>query len=424
MNQMNSNASKNKILSGEPGTTINTASLSIHTFTYTLPCSKEVYNSLITLLKENCQLIPYNNESVTAYACNTFYSIGLNRIEFKKILLPTKNYKYCIVLLVNPLNMVNNPDILYNQIINVANLKDIPELLKDTLSHLSNDLTIIYNDGKITRADYCFNLWFLNQDLAELYLYDLMKMANTPNGFEEKLVYSSTKHRKSGELYALTIFCKSYEFSIYLKHSQIKEHNKRCHKKIYDKAASKDSKGQLRFELRPKRNKLYNDKKSQNLSELELISGKNQNSISTVRKLLKQMYGTGDFYTYNRAKEIIQNCPHLSKVKENMLRLLEAVKIHRTLNYSVLHEYDATITDKWFKQYMKHFNQIGLSPITLPNNCPLKYFPNPVEYFLEHSSEHLKKNDIVTFDFIETENKFISIPNTTEYISNQYCYYD
>ena len=36
MSQMNSNASENKILSGEPGTTINTDSLSIHTFTYTL----------------------------------------------------------------------------------------------------------------------------------------------------------------------------------------------------------------------------------------------------------------------------------------------------------------------------------------------------------------------------------------------------
>lgn len=402
MTQINSNESANQIPSGEADT-INTAPLSIHTFTYTLPCSKEVYNALITLLKENCQLIPYNNRSTTTYTCSSFYSIGLNRIEFKKILLPTNNYKYCIVLLVNPLNMVDNPDILYNQIINTANLKDIPELLKDTLSHLSNELNIIYNDGKITRADYCFNLWFLNQDFAELYLYDLIKMANIPKRFTEKQIYSSTKHRKVGELYALTIFCKSYEFSIYLKHSQIKEHNKRCHKEIYDKPASKDSKGQLRLELRSKRNKLYNDKKNQNLSELELISGKNQNPISTVQKLLRQMYGTGGFYTYNRAREIIQNCSHLLKVKKNMLRLLKAVKIHHTLDYSVLHEYDDTITRKWFKQCMKHFNDIDLSPITLPNKCPLKYFPNPVEYLLGHSSEHLKKTDVVTFDFTEIE---------------------
>lgn len=398
----NSNESANKIPAGETGA-INTAPLSIHTFTYTLPCSKEVYTTFITQLKESCQLIPYNNESVTTYTCTNFYSIGLNRIEFKKILLPTNNYKYCIVFLVNPLNMVDNPDILYNQIINAANLKDIPELLKDTLSHLSNDLNIIYNDGKITRTDYCFNLWFLNQVFAELYLHNLIKMANIPKRFTEKQVYSSTKHRKVGESYALTISCKSYEFSIYLKHSQIKEHNKRCHKEIYDKTTSKDSKGQLRFELRSKRNKLYNDKKSQNLSELELISGKNQNPISTVQNLLRQMYGTGDFYTYNRAREIIQNCSYLPKVKKNMLRLLEAVKIHRTLNYSVLHEHDDTITREWFKQCMKHFNYIDLSPITLPNKCPLKYFPNPVEYLLGHSSEHLKKTDVVTFDFTEIE---------------------
>ena len=86
-----------------------------------------------------------------------------------------------------------------------------------------------------------------------------------------------------------------------------------------------------------------------------------------------------------------------------MLRLLEAMKIHRTLNYSVLHEYDDTITRKLFKQCMKHLNDIDLSPITLPNKCPLKYFPNPVEYLLGHSSEHLKKTDVVTFDFTEIE---------------------
>lgn len=414
MNQVNDNETENILLS-EESDTINTTSLSIHTFTYTLPCSREVYNALITLLKEDCQLIPYNNESVTTYTCSIFYSIGLNCIEFKKILLPTQNYKYCIVLLVNPLNMVDNPDILYNQIINTANLKNIPELLKDTLSRLSNDLNIIYNDGKITRVDYCFNLWFFNQGLAKLYLYDLIKMANIPKGFEEKLVYSSTKHRKTGELYAFTISRKSYEFSIYLKHSQIKEHNKRCNKKIYDKAATKDSKGQLRFELRSKRNKLYYEKSKQNLTELELISGKNQNSISTVRKLLKQMYGIGDFYTYSRAKEIIQNSPYYPKVKNNMLHLLKAVKIHRTLNHSTLRKYDSTITDKWFKQCMKHFNEIDLSPITLTNDCPDKYFPNPVKYFLGVSSEYLEKNDIVSFNFTEDREEIYTYFNQCSY---------
>ena len=78
----NSNESANKIPAGETGA-INTAPLSIHTFTYTLPCSKEVYTTFITQLKESCQLIPCNNESVTTYTCTNFYSIGLNRIEFK-----------------------------------------------------------------------------------------------------------------------------------------------------------------------------------------------------------------------------------------------------------------------------------------------------------------------------------------------------
>ena len=342
------------------------------------------------------------------HTTSNYSSIGLNKIEFKTIHLGHDFDKYYISFLINPLLLQCSPNTLYNEIISITKLKEIPQNLTTILYELSCDLINILQDGKISRADYCGNLWFsdeiirkshniylpiASQQLAELYM-KLLKKGNIPSRFKQPQTLMVNQQIQPNTDNEFTIRCNSYTLSIYLKHSQIIEHNERTGKNIYNASALRDSYGQLRVELRVARNRLYYDKKKLHCNELDLISGENTRIFPTLKNLLNRLYGTGDFFTYDEAKQRIKNLKS-GKVQENMLYFLQLVKHCKTLTYEKLHTYDSALTPDFFKRYMKYFNDINISPITLPNRSPIPYFPNPLKYLEGKNTDFLRKNDFI-----------------------------
>ena len=351
----------------------------------------------------------YTNKRITSYTTMDYYSIGLNQIEFKITYFGNELYKYGINFLINPLLLQSNDKILYNQIISISKIKDIPYNLSSILYELSDHIIDALNEGKIHRADYCSNLWFSHnhlkkirrmyfpidsQLLAQLYMNLLVK-GNIPPNFKSS--QTSTSRQDISEPKEFTIQCNSYELSIYLKHAQILEHNERTGKNIYDEDSLNDSYGQIRFELRLSRKRLYYDKKTLHCTEFELISGSNIKVFPTLKKLLKSIYGTGDFLHYKEATYQIQK-KKSGKVQQNMLHFLQIVKQCKCLTYEKLHKCDPNITKDVFKRYLNYFNEINISPITLPNKSPVSIFPNPIKYLEGQSFYCLRKTDSIIFE--------------------------
>lgn len=380
--------------------------LPTHTFTYGYSCSHETYQQLYIQLMKGHKVHRYTNECITSYTTMDYYSIGLNQIEFKITCLGNELYKHDIRFLINPSLLQSNDKILYNQIISISKIKDIPYNLNSILYELSDHLINALKEGKIHRADYCSNLWFTHnhvkkirgmycpidsQLLAQLYM-NLLAKGNIPPNF--KLSQPYTAKQDISEPKEFTIQCNSYELSIYLKHTQIIEHNERTGKNIYDENSLNDSYGQIRFELRLSRKRLYYDKKTLHCTELELISGSNIKVFPTLKKLLKSIYGTGDFLQYEEAKHQIQE-KKSGKVQQNMLHFLQIVKQCKCLTYEKLHKCDPDMTKDFFKRYMNYFNEINLSPITLPNKSPVSFFLNPIKYLEGQSLHFLRKTDSI-----------------------------
>ena len=383
--------------------------LPTHTFTYGYSCSHETYQQLYTQLMKGHKVHRYTNKRITSYTTMDYYSIGLNQVEFKVTYFGNELYKYGINFLINPLLLQSNDKILYNQIISISKIKDIPYNLSSLLYELSDHIIDALNEGKIHRADYCSNLWFSHnhlkkirrmyfpidsQLLAQLYMNLLVK-GNIPPNFKSS--QTSTSRQDISEPKEFTIQCNSYELSIYLKHAQILEHNERTGKNIYDEDSLNDSYGQIRFELRLSRKRLYYDKKTLHCTEFELISGSNIKVFPTLKKLLKSIYGTGDFLHYKEATYQIQK-KKSGKVQQNMLHFLQIVKQCKCLTYEKLHKCDPNITKDVFKRYLNYFNEINISPITLPNKSPVSIFPNPIKYLEGQSFYCLRKTDSIIFE--------------------------
>ena len=86
-----------------------------------------------------------------------------------------------------------------------------------------------------------------DQKTAEVYLY-LLKQAKIPHRFNIEKRYNQKQKRNTPEAFAITISCKSYELSIYLKYPQLQI--KHAQGYLDDQQELNNALGQLRIELR------------------------------------------------------------------------------------------------------------------------------------------------------------------------------
>mgnify|MGYP007029266903 CR=1 FL=1 len=363
-------------------------SMSMHTFTWGFKINSETYSMLFKLLIRNREA--YTTAYYTKYTTYDYHSLGINRIEFMDYNHPYYRHLYYICFTINPRIITGKSTELYTHIVEISKLKNLPATVESTLSKLCSSIEEISANGKFRRIDYCCNLWFNCQETVEVYLY-LLKQAKVPYHFEIKKFFNLKQKRKTAECYAITIVCKSYELSMYLKYPQLKA--KYNNGSLNDPDELDNARGQLRIELRENRTKLLNDKKKCLCNESELLDGSNTCPRKTISKLLKNMYGTGDFMLYSDAKEEIINSRHRTSIKHQMLDVLKAVKSG--------HGFDPKkngLNPNILAKIIPYFNELNLSPITLPKKkseyCGEVIFPNPLKYITGESVELLIDTDV------------------------------
>lgn len=302
-------------------------SLSTHTFTYFYKCSDKTYYGLFQYLAEkpDCNFKKHRKKKSTKYVTRSFHSLGFNRIEFVDCIAPNQDYHvYKIKFTVNPRILIGETKNLRTRIIDKDYLTQLPDILDNAICDITGPFKSQLVHGKFQRIDYCLNFWLNSQETAEEYMR-LLKKALIPYPFELKKILNSTQHRYVPETYAITLTCKSYELSLYLKLPQlIEEIINLKNGVIPSKCASElaSAHGQLRIELREYRRQLRNNKKHCGKDESYLLNGSNTLPFTTLYQRLKSMYGTGDFYLYNDARDMINQSDYRKKIKKELLEIL------------------------------------------------------------------------------------------------------
>lgn len=381
----------------------NSSNISIHTFTVTYSCDNKFYNALLRCVTEYIQK---NNKTcyprewtstqntkikIKTFSTNSLREKGINEITFKTIYAEASSTsdlatiaRY-VLLLVNPQKLLGKDQFYITEIVKQSNLDKICKCIDFILSELCPHLSAFSSHRKFSRIDYCTNLWFLSNDIAQEYLR-LLKAAWIPYNFSMDERYDPIQHRQVPGKYDFSIKCKSYEFSFYLKQKQMLS-RKSDFNYPDDEIAHAD--GQLRMELRANRRKLHRIQKTSMYTEEALITEAPNLSIPTFSKNISYMYGSGDFYSYSEAKNIIKHSPFSKKAKEQLLYILKEVKKYRSLDPD-----KNGLNPQKLRRYIKeYFNVLGLSPITIPKRYSFDYYPNPLQYIFKNNTYYLKSND-------------------------------
>lgn len=374
-------------------------SLPMHTFTKLYKCSAQTYYDLFAQLtkEQKCSFNIYRKKECVKYTTYSFQHLGFNRIEFIHC-IPDKDYHvYKIKFTINPRILTGQTTNPRTRIIDKNKLTQLPNILDNTIGHICGPLTEQLTHGKFQRIDYCLNFWLNSQEVAEEYMR-LLKKAFIPHLFKLKKVLNSSQHRYTPEPNAITITCKSYELSLYLKLPQLIDEIIK-HENILvpseHTAELRNACGQLRIELREYRRQLRNDKKKlHGNSETDLLNGSNHQPFATLCQRLKSMYGTGDFYMYDDAKDIVLNSSYTQKLKKELLEILEVVNSKKRGLDPDTNGFDYD----YLKSRMRYFNELDLSPITISKksykHCGEDFFPNPLKYVTGDSTKLLLESDL------------------------------
>lgn len=325
-----------------------------------------------------------NQFTITTTTYNCLSAMGINRLTFKQIFAPDGQIlDRMIHFIVNPGHLFDNTEHPYTTIIGYNKLDEVPTKLNELIQGLCTEFPDITSRCILSRIDYCTNYWMHSQDEIEEY-FKLLQKYKAPIHFQPLKFYDKKKHRNSGRSGEITMRCKSYELSLYLKQTQMlnSPYN-------YSTNELSHATGQIRIELRARRNKLYSLKRKSHLKkedELQLLQS--PNAVDTIIRILKSMYGSGDFYSMKKAKQIIKDSRYHIETINNLLYILEVVKKSKTLDSN-----KNGLNPEYLKKYLKYFNELNLSPITVPARYINDSYPNPIKYITGNSHDHLSACD-------------------------------
>lgn len=298
-----------------------------------------------------------------------FLTYGLNPVKVRTI---SKNSGkiYFLQIKVNPRMMFHKDSHPFVYIADAADVRNSLDRIQDFL-----DMTDINGISKecfyIQRIDYCANIRLRSKYEVEEYMR-LVRKGLCPHPTIRKEEYSKTQGRWIPTRNSFTVYCGSYEFSVYDKQSQMMGEK--------DKYLAEDiaeAEGIVRVELRVKRNKVrYEKMKSDCESETEYLMHTAEISERLLDKYLRECFGTGCFVKASKAEEIIRESSYKDKTKERMCRIIRDTAKNglqkASLNYEKKH--------KNFCDMMGRFNSLGISPITIKQRSEIECLDHPIEY--------------------------------------------
>ena len=265
--------------------------------------------------------------------------------------------------------------------IRVVPSEDIEEIIPKMVSVLE-PYGFIENDIKeaiISRLDICTNIKLDTQNMAEKYLHCLRKggyYLGLNHKYKER---SETTHRqefpKNEMRYTGPVRNRwggRQELSIYLKKPQMMESNL-----PYGLDEIRMADGQIRFEYRLFRKKTYYlEGKYGCEMPCDLLCETGTIGDEILKKYMAGLYGTGKILKTGTALRKIAGSRHRPVTKQVMSQIVE-----ETRRADMAAAFCGIPSHKK-GNLMKWFNELDLSPITIPDSWEIQWFENPITYFM------------------------------------------
>ncbi|MCI9571253.1 MAG: hypothetical protein HFH97_01370 [Lachnospiraceae bacterium] len=304
-----------------------------------------------------------------------FLTYGLNPVKVRTI---SKNSGkiYYLQIKVNPRMMFHKDAHPFVYIADADDVRNSLDRVQDFL-----DMTDINEISKecfyIQRIDYCANIRLRSRYEVEEYMR-LVRKGLCPYPTIRKEEYSETQKRWMPTQNSFTVCCKSYEFSVYDKQSQMMGENEK-----YKAEDIAEAEGIVRIELRVKRNKIrYEKKRFDYESEIEYLMKTAEISERLLEKHLRECFGTGCFVKASKAEEIIWESRYKDKTKERMCRIVRDTAKSglpkARLRYGEKHNN--------FCDMMDRFNFLGISPITIRQRSEIECLDHPIGYIKDQNA--------------------------------------
>jgi len=243
----------------------------------------------------------------------------------------------------------------------------------------------------INRIDFCTNIRCSSID-EKLELLRIARKGRRIYNSEIYLCYSESGKRNVCPTDSFTLKGKSFEFTVYDKHSNIVKS-----KYQYDESEIIASEKQIRIELRIKGNMIGRIRKKEGMTKKIMRDTANQRFMEILHKLsrdcisgyLEKIYpASGIFYAFPEAKEHIMESNLHKKTKEKMIKFMK--KTSKT-------GLDGAIS--WYKekygkkecQIINKFRKLQICPITLSTRSQYEYLPGFLYYIENCNMNELSK---------------------------------
>lgn len=345
---------------------------SIHTYELFTKLSYYEYYKIYQILIElrpaiEKKIIPYPQKNLekTNIIFRKLSIYGINSIELNSISCENSVLQNFLYIIVNPHNALHSCSQSDEKIILPDQIEAADLILYDQLAAIF-PVTLI-NRLSVSRIDFCVNLPFPSQPQAEEYIH-LLRLGVPPKVLKEQKIYDRIQRREIPYKDSLLLECQSYSFEVYPKYTQMKKRklkNPEC------------ATGIVRIELRAYKQKLLQLARKYNLPSPKcdyhaFLIHAPYIAREEITKLLSKMVGSKDFYNYSYVKEKILQSDFSDIYIKCMLN---------TISYFSRRKYCGDflntfgLKQKDWKNIIQKFEQIGCSPITIPDNYFFKLLP-------------------------------------------------
>jgi len=355
---------------------MHTMTISAH-LTYT---EKDILKECLETYTKKKRLQRYSDEENYYRNKIIFYSgiakeFGFNELKLIcRIPRSTEIENYWLNIKINPHKLFHPNDHPY---VYIASLEDVTNCMTQVRKMIEaiGAPKMMIDIFKLQRIDFCVNINVGSPEVVHEYMSALLKGAYSIY-FDRLTEYSISQKRSIPTKDSFTIRSSNIEFSVYDKHKQLSKELLK-----YSPEEIQEASGLIRIELRVSRPIIYQKSKKFNLHSIqEFLEHASEMAKISIPQYIKQAYGTGRFTTLDNAKRIIHTSKYKNKTKAELIAMLELVSEKRSLQ-----EAKYNMPDKLYKKCIRKFNELDLSPITIPRRSKNKEYPSLLYYIQNHN---------------------------------------
>lgn len=309
----------------------------------------------------------YPDEESGTYITNYLQDLGIHKVVLRKQIVKEKYIRPYLAI-----EMQLNPKRLIEHSNNIKITKD-----KDIVK-ISNEFNKI-----VKSIDEClpeFYYWTLKRiDYATYVITDYVKeyiqlfqRADRPSNHFKELYDIKSKRRKQleGSFY---LYSRGTAINFYDKEFERRENQKKYNLPNDD---IKNAKNILRIEIQCNKSKTDYMKSKLEFETKNLFYFLNLDiSRDTILYYYKKTIGEGDYYTLNKAREIINNSKYSLRKKHILIQVLELINTKRSI-WKARNEFIKS--NATFNSYLKDIRGLGINPVTIPRNKDIEFLENVI----------------------------------------------